>query len=193
MCVLGTAELLALLVSSARATIGSLQHADSDEVAATATDLEAMLDDSIPVISPRTVAVVDQIGPLALVGREIRSYPTLLEELAGPPLNVGWDDELGYLTAECALTALRRDEVQAALSMLFISSLCAAHAPEPAAEALAHIVAMSDAQGAIGLFAQGARRTGTSDAALPGLRARFGLMFASTVVQVHGTWGRPHT
>lgn len=175
---------------SARLTLEALKGVNSAELSATARDLEALLDASIPLISPLPGPLVNQISPKLLVDYDVSAYPTLLEQLIGPPLRVGIEEFLGYVTAECALAALRQDELQATLSMLFLSTLCASHLEEPASEALNHVLIGSGAMGSIGLFALGARRTGTGGYEVVRLQQRLGLKFVTTAVQIHGTWGQ---
>jgi hypothetical protein len=188
-CLVSKFEILTRLDASARLTIDALKRSNSAEVDATARGLETLLDASAPLISPLPVTLPGQITPEVLVGCEVREYPALLEQLIGPPLRVGVEDCLGYVSAECVLAALRQDELQASLSMLFLSTLCASCLEEPAIEALNHMLIGSDATGSIGLFALGVRRTGIGRDEMVRLQQQFGLKFVTTAVQIQGTWG----
>jgi len=190
MCLVSTDQILTRLSSSARRTIESLKEQEyASASATTAEGLERLFEAELPLISPSPEPVVSQITAAGLVRRPVGSYPALLDQLIGPPLKVGVENRLGYVAAECALAALRQDALQAALSMLFLSTLCASEVDEPAVEALNHILMMSDATAAIGLLARGARQTATTQAAITELRRTLSLMFLTTAVQIQGTWG----
>ena len=191
MCLVSTAEILTRLSESARRTLEALEHQERATGAATTVrNLGRLLAESEPLISPSPRPVVGQLTAESLVRRTVSSYPALLDQLIGPPLQVGVEDWLGYVAAECAVAALRQDELQAALSMLFLSTLCAPSMEDPAIEALDHILTMSDATGSVGLLARGARRTAMTDDAVTRLRGSLSLMFVTTAVQINGTWGR---
>ena len=191
MCLVSTAEILTRLSEPARRTLDALNDQEPATGAATTVqNLERLLAEAEPLISPSPRPVVGQLTAESLVRRRVSSYPALLGQLIGPPLQIGVDDWLGYLTAECALAALRQDELQGALSMLFLSTLCARQPKDPAMEALDHILMMSDATGSIGLLARGARQTAITDDAVARLRSSLSLMFVTTTVQICGTWGR---
>jgi hypothetical protein len=106
-------------------------------------------------------------------------------------LRIGPDTLLGYLAAECALSALRHNELQSALSALFLTSLSASRLEQPAVEAVHHILLETDTQQFVGLLTIPAWRAGTSATDLLSLRQRHQLRFATTAVQIIGVFGPP--
>lgn len=187
MCIVSQSQLIDNLTARARLTILELKKAP--KLANTAGDLEQLLENAIPLIAPLAKPRREQITAHALVGYEIRMYPSLLERVVGPPLGVGPEPLLGYVAAECALAALRQGESQAAMSAIFLGTLCASRLEEPAEEALHHLLVESSAEGFIGLFEIGGWRTGTPRDDLLALQRRQGMKFVTTAVQIRGTFG----
>ncbi|MEU5217336.1 hypothetical protein AB0G79_14205 [Streptomyces sp. NPDC020807] len=167
---------------TARATLRSLAGAPP-EIAATAGQLAHLLAESRPLVAPLPGPRPGQLTPAAVLRREIRDYPRLLDESIGA---VGPDPVLGYVTAECALAALRHQDLQGALAMLFLSTLCSREWEEGAVEALHHVLVSTDADGAVGLLELGARRAGIDAAEEAMARQGLGLRFVTTAVQIRG-------
>lgn len=189
MCLVSQYRVLGSLLACARLTLQDLKKAPT--LASTASDMEALLETRTPLIAPLSGPLQGQMSGQTLLAYQYRAYPSLLEQLVGPPLSVGPESLLGYVTAECALSALRHGELQAALSALFLTTLCASALEEPAIEALHHLLVESDAQDAIGLFELGGWRTGTQGTELLALRRRQGMRFVATATQILGTFGAP--
>jgi hypothetical protein len=185
-CITSESDVREELSAAARRTIEQLQ--DVPEYAATAEQLGPLLDASEPLIIPTAEPVPQQMTAAAFLGYRFRDYPTVLEDCIGPPLHVGREAFLGYVTAECALSALRHRELQAALSALFLTSLSAPQLERPAVEALHHILLETDTEHSVGLLTLPAWRAGTSALELLALRRRNQLRFATTAVQIIGAF-----
>lgn len=189
MCNVGTSQILESLRTAAVDGLEVLREVP--ELSQEALQMTDLLESSAPIIAPLPEPVPGQLTSRTFVQCEFRHYPSLLEELAGPPMGLGGDPLLGLVTAECALAALRRGEVQAALSALFISTLCASRLEDPASEALHHLLLECAPDGSVGLFELGGRRSGTSPDQMLLLRHRHGLRFVATAVQIVATFGGP--
>jgi len=130
----GTSQILESLGATSDQTLEVLRGVPelSQEVA----QMALLLESSTRIVAHSSEPVPGQLTSRAFVQFEFRQYRSLLERLVGPPVSVGRDSRLGLATAERALAALRRGEVQAALSALFLTSLCAPRLEDPATEAL---------------------------------------------------------
>ena len=189
MCGTDCDEVLSELATGVRRTLLRLGGTGCADIS---TRLTALLERAAPIITPLREPATGQLSAEFLIRQPPASYPALLAEVIGPPPKVGQDDWLGYLTAECALAALRQTEVRASLTMLFVSTLCSQQPAAPAIETLNHLLTMSDrAGGAVGLVELGSSRHRSSDAEVNGLRTQLALHFATTAVQILGTWGNP--
>ena len=187
MCNVGKTQILESVRVVARETIDSLR--DVPEVAHQAKRMGSLLESAAPIVMPLSRPLPGQLTPTEFLRYEPVAYPSVLEQLVGPPLRLGSDRLLGFVMAECALAALRRGQVQGALSALFLSSLCAWQLEEPAAEALHHMLVESDQHGFIGLFELGGRRSGTPSEQMMLLRRRHNLRFVAAAVQLGGAFG----
>ena len=186
MCINSTSHSLAGIRAAARLAIPELKS--SSLFSDVTSDLEALLETGTPLVPRLADAVPGQINASQLLRLDWSAYPALLKEVVGPPPAIGPDPLLGYITAECALTALRRHEFQAALSALFLTTLCALELEEPAVEAVHHLLVECDAEGLPGLFGLGATRAGVPPEELLALRQRQSLKFVTTAVQLSGTF-----
>lgn len=182
MCIVDSNDLLSRLDATARATVRSLTVAPP-EIVATAGQLERLLAEAQPLVAPLPGPKPGQLTSAAVLRRKIRDYPQLLDESIGA---VGPDAMLGYVTAECALVALRHQDLQGALAMLFLSTLCSRELEASAIEALHHLLVATDADGAVGLLELSARRAGIDAAEATLARQRLGLRFVTTAVQIRG-------
>jgi hypothetical protein len=185
-CNVGTSSILDSVSATARGTLETLSSVP--EFSREAASLALLLDSSEPIIMPQSTPLPGQLTSRDFLQCEPRSYPSLLQDLAGPPLRLGRDPLLGFVTAECALSALRQGEVQAALSALILTTLCATRLEEPAIEALHHMLVERDPQGSIGLFEIGGRRSGIPADEMLQLRHRNGIRFVAAAVQLHATF-----
>lgn len=186
MCINSESDVREELSAAARRTIRQLE--DVPDYAATARQLGPLLDASEPLIFPASMPVGDQMTAAAFMGYHFRDYPTVLQDCIGPPLRIGPEALLGYVSAECALSALRHHELQAALSALFLTSLTASRLERPALEALHHLLLETDTQESVGLLSLPAWRAGASATELFSLRRRHQLRFVTTAVQIIGVF-----
>jgi hypothetical protein len=188
-CIVSQSDVREELKAAARRTIYALENVP--EYSATATQLRPLLDASEPLVTPSSEPVPQQMTAAALMEYRFRDYPSVLEDCIGPPLRIGPDTLLGYVSAQCALSALRHNELQSALSALFLTSLSSSQLEQPAVEALHHILLETDTRQSVGLLTLPARRAGTSATELFSLRQRHQLRFATTAVQIIGVFGPP--
>lgn len=184
MCIVSESRVREALNEAAQQAIHQLL--DVEEYAATAKQLQDLLRTATPLVVPAPEPVPDQLTAAAMMARPFSDYPSLLEECIGPPLRVGREPVLGYVSALCALSALRHDDPQAALAALFLTSLSASHLLRPARETLHHLLLETGVDHSLGLLSLPAWRSGTTPAELAAVRHRYQLKFVTTAVQING-------
>ena len=175
------------------------QLLDVEEHSATAAQLQSLLLTSTPIVVPAPEPVPTQLSAATLMGRPFSDYPSLLDQCIGPPLRLGREPVLGYVSALCALSALRNKDPHAALAALFLTTLSASHLQRPVLETLHHLLLETGVDGSLGLLSLPAWRAGTTPADMSALRHRYQLRLVTTAVQINGAFtaeadeaGPPH-
>ncbi len=190
MCVTRSTHALGQLRATATTVVASLAS-DGSQGEQLALQLSNLLTSGRPVLAPLPSRCAEQISPLEVLRREVHTYPTLLEHLVGPPLQVGPDEQLAHVLCECALSALRSGDVQGTVAMLFSATLCTSRCSDLGAEVLSHLLDRTDRQGSFGLLAVGERSSGLGAQEMSAARRTMTRSFAVMSVQLLGVWDPP--